>query len=61
MVVLAKKTNPTSNPLDPDTDEYDPPIVSIASSIVSGSVIEESQLTLELSGNEFVASMIQIR
>ena len=53
-ISCTKKTNPTSNPLDPDTDEYDPPIVSIASSIVSGSVIEESQLTLELSGNEFV-------
>ena len=36
-----KKTNPTSNPLDPDTDEYDPPIVSIASSIVSGSVVDD--------------------
>jgi hypothetical protein len=53
-VSCTKKTSPTSNPLDPDTDDYVPPMVAIQSSVPSGSVVDASQITVELMGNDLV-------
>ena len=49
-----KKSSPTSNPLDPDTDDYEVPTVSIIAGFTPESIVNSSVVSIELIGNDLV-------
>ena len=49
-----KKSSPTSNPLDPDTDDYEVPMVSVVTDFSPGAIVNTSVVNIELIGNDLV-------